>query len=70
MVGWLFLRRVPLARAIGQTAFGALLGIGASAIVLPGFAVPFALAGFLVAAIRLWIVARRTPVGQHGFVTG
>jgi len=31
--------------------------------------VPFALAGFLVAAIRLLIVARRTPGSQHAFVT-
>lgn len=70
MIGWLFLRRVPLARAIGQTALGALLGIAVSALVDPRLSELLALAGFLVAAIRLWIVHRRRRVDEHTFATG
>jgi hypothetical protein len=70
MVGWLFLRRVSLAQAIGQTALGALIGIAVSAVLRPDFSLPFALAGFLAAAIRLWIVARRSCVDRHSFATG
>lgn len=70
MVGWLFLRRVPLAQAIGITAFGALIGIAVSAMVLPDFSVFFALAGFLAAAIRLWIVARPSRADENSVLTG
>jgi len=69
IVGWLFLRRVALARAIGQTALGSLVGIAVAAILHPTYAAPFALAGLLVAAIRLWIVAARGRVERHSFAT-
>ncbi len=58
-VGWIFLRRVPLYRAVGQTALGALLGIAIAAAVQPRWSQLYAVAGFLAAAVQLWVSARQ-----------
>lgn len=68
LLSWVLLRRVPLGRAIVQTALGTIAGgmIGmllasGSAAVAAGFFTPFigGLAGFGVAAARLALRARR-----------
>ena len=58
IVAWLFLRRVSLARAIGETAAGVLLGIAAGALVRPRYTILFGLAGFVAAGARLWWTTR------------
>lgn len=58
IVAWLFLRRVSLARAIGETAAGVLLGIAAGALVQPRSTILFGLAGFVAAGARLWWTTR------------
>jgi len=55
-IGWLFLRRASLGRAIGETASGTLIGITIGA--LFHTATLFALLGFLIAAGRLWAATR------------
>jgi hypothetical protein len=59
IVGWIFLRRIPAHRAIRQTALGTLLGIAVGAVVKPDFGVLLPFAGFLAAAVQLWVSARR-----------
>ena len=59
IVGWIFLRRIPLHRAIGQTALGTVLGIAVAAAVQPQSCVLYAVAGFLAATVRLWISTQR-----------
>ena len=63
-IGWLFLRRAPLYRAIGHTALGTLIAIAISAVIQPGWCVFYALGGFLVAAGHLWFTTR-TTAGRH-----
>jgi len=59
VVGWIFLRRVSLGRAIAETTLGTLAGILAASlwpsrpIYLLGFV------GFFLAALRLWFTTRR-----------
>ena len=54
---WILLRRVPLWRAIAETAVGTVLGALAFTLVLPGPIVG-AVVGFTLAAIRLRIATR------------
>jgi hypothetical protein len=61
-VGWIFLRRVSLRRAIAQTALGVLAGIAVGAVVFPTFSIHLGLLGFLIAGIRLWFATRRAVV--------
>jgi hypothetical protein len=61
LLAWIFLRRVSLARAIGQTALGVIIGVVVAAVVRPELVVIFGLAGFVLAAIWLWVSTRRTP---------
>jgi hypothetical protein len=63
-IGWLFLRRAPLYRAIGHTALGTLIGIAIGTTLQPRLCVFYALGGFLIAAGRLW-VATRANAGRH-----
>jgi hypothetical protein len=59
VVGWTFLRRVSLGRAIAETALGTLAGILA-AVLWPSRPIYLSgLIGFLLAAIRLWFATRR-----------
>jgi hypothetical protein len=58
IVAWLFLRRATLARAIGETAAGVLLGIAVGAIVWPRHTILLALVGFVAAGARLWWFTR------------
>ena len=70
-VSWIFLRHVPLGRAIAQTALGTILG-GAIGFFLPtlglGLAVPGflygGLAGCTAAAVRLRLTTPRTEAAQ------
>ena len=55
LIAWIFLRRVTFARAIAQTAFGVVAGVVIGALARPGFTVLFGLAGFVSAAIWLWV---------------
>jgi hypothetical protein len=57
LMSWLFLRRVPLGRAIVQTALGTIIG---GAVTFPMFLGPLggALLGFSAAALRLFVVTR------------
>ena len=65
VMAWIFLRRVPLWRAIAEPALGTLLGILVAAATVPWGTVLFPLIGFLAGAIRLWFVdGRRRQV--HG----
>jgi asparagine N-glycosylation enzyme membrane subunit Stt3 len=57
-VGWIFLRRAPLQRAIEETALGTLIGIAVAAAIQPRFVVFYALGGFLAGATRLWLAER------------
>jgi hypothetical protein len=68
LVSWLFLRRVPLGRAITQTALGTILG-GAIGFFLPTLGLGFAfvpgflyggLAGCTAAAVRLKVTTPKT----------
>jgi hypothetical protein len=63
-IGWLFLRRAPLYRAIGQTAVGTLIGIAIGAAIQPHWCAAYALGGFLVATGRLWF-ATRASASRH-----
>jgi hypothetical protein len=58
LVGWVFLRRVSLSRAIRETALGALLGIGVGAIAQHGLSAILGLVGFVIAGVRLWFATR------------
>ena len=57
IVAWVLLRRVPLWRAITQTALGTLLGAIVTSFTFPGPIIG-AIIGFTLAAIRLRIVTR------------
>jgi hypothetical protein len=60
VVGWIFLRRASLGRAIAETALGTLGGM-LTALVLPSRPVYLlGFIGFLAAAIRLWVATRHT----------
>ena len=64
IVGWIFLRRASLGRAIAETTLGTLGGM-LTALVLPSRPIYLiAFIGFLAAAIRLW-VATRPIVERH-----
>ena len=58
LVGWVFLRRVSIGRAIRETAIGALIGIGIGALVQHGLCALLGLAGFTIAGVRLWFATR------------
>ena len=60
VVAWILLRRVPLWRAITQTALGTLIGAVVCSFTIPGPIVG-AIIGFTLAAIRLRIVTRPEP---------
>jgi len=63
LLGWTLMRRVPLGRAIGETAFAAALGVGA-AMVLPtwGFSIlVYPLVAAVAAAVRLRYTHRLAP---------
>ena len=63
IVGWIFLRRASLGRAIAETAFGTLAGM-LTALALPSRPVYLlAFIGFLAAAVRLRFATRR--IVQH-----
>lgn len=77
IAAWIFLRRVPLGKALLQTTLGTAIGaaiglaldragIRALTWVPAGFA--GALAGFVISAVRLWIVTRtsRRSEGMEG----
>ena len=59
LLAWIFLRRVSLARAIGQTALGVIVGVVIAAVFQPAFGVFFGVIGFIVAAVWLWLSTRR-----------
>jgi len=64
IVGWVFLRRASLGRAIVETALGVLAGILVGAFVWPSRPIYLlGLMGFVLAAIRLWFGTR--GVGRH-----
>lgn len=58
LVAWVFLRRVPLCRAIAETALGTLAGILGGALLATHPILLLGLFGFLLAALRLWFTAR------------
>jgi len=59
VVGWVFLRRAPLGRAIAETALGVLGGLVVGAFVWPRRPIYLlGLIGFVLAAIRLWFGTR------------
>ncbi len=58
LMSWLFLRHVPLGRAIVETAVGSVLG-GVIAFALPFNPIAGAVLGFTAAAVRLFVVDRR-----------
>ncbi len=58
LLAWVFLRRAPLGRAIAQTSLGTLAGVLAGAVFAPGWVVPVAIAGFVTATARLYVVTR------------
>jgi len=60
LLAWIFLRRVSLARAIGRTALGVIVGVIVAAVFQPAFGVFYGVAGFLVATVWLWLSSRRT----------
>src|SRR5918993_2028505 len=49
-VAWIFVRRVPLARAIAETSCGVLIGFGVGVLIHPFLTVWFGLVGFVLAA--------------------
>lgn len=60
-LGWLFMRAVPLWRAIGETAFAAALGVGV-ALATSGWGnavLAYPLVGATLAAVRLRLVSDR-----------
>lgn len=60
-LGWLFMRAVPLWRAIGETAFAAALGVGA-AMAISGWGMAilvYPMIGATLAAVRLRLVSDR-----------
>jgi hypothetical protein len=58
IIGWIFLRRASLGRAIAETALGTLAGM-LTAAALPSRPIYLlAFIGFLAAAIRLWVATR------------
>ena len=59
---WVLLRRVPLWRAVAETAAGTVLGAVALALLSPG-PILGAVIGFTAAAIRLRIATRGGPAG-------
>lgn len=59
MLSWIFLRRVPLGRAILETAIGTVAGAGIALIVAPFWFFTAAIAGFVAAGISLYIRTRR-----------
>lgn len=66
LVSWTLLRRVPLGRAILETAIGTVLGSVAALLVSrfnPTWGLYGAGAGLVLAAIRLWFAARRSGPG-------
>jgi hypothetical protein len=60
LLAWIFLRRVSLARAIGQTGLGVIVGVVIAAVFQPAFGVFYGVVGFVVAAVWLWLSTRRT----------
>lgn len=65
LLAWIFLRRVPLGRAIGETAIGMLAGVALAMIFVPAYWLGAALLGFLGAGVRLFVVSRRAlPAGS------
>lgn len=72
-LGWLFMRAVPLWRAIGETAFAAALGVGV-AVAIPGWGpsiLVYPIVAAAVAAVRLRLVSdhvaqRALPSGNEG----
>ena len=59
VVGWVFLRRASLGRAIAETTLGILAGLVVGAFLWPGRPIYlFGLLGFLLAAVRLWFATR------------
>lgn len=60
LVAWVFLRRVALSRAIGETAAGVVAGVILGALVSPRFCVLLALLGFVAAGARLWFTTPTT----------
>jgi hypothetical protein len=63
VVGWLFLRRASLGRAIAETALGVLAGILVGALWPSRPIYLLGLVGFLLAALRLWFATRH--IGEH-----
>lgn len=59
ILAWVFLRRVPLGRAVAVTGLGALVGAAVSAIVAPPAFIAGALAGFVMSGIGLFVQTRR-----------
>jgi hypothetical protein len=60
-LGWLFMRSVPLWRAIGETAFAAALGVGV-ALAIPGWGLAvlvYPMIGATLAAVRLRLMSDR-----------
>jgi len=60
-LGWLFMRAVPLWRAIGETAFAAALGVGV-ALAISGWGMAvliYPMVGATLAAVRLRLVSDR-----------
>ena len=63
VVGWLFLRRASLGRAIAETALGTLAGMLVGAVWPSRPIYLLGLVGFLLAALRLWFATRH--VGER-----
>ncbi len=59
LLAWIFLRRVPLGRAIVETSIGILAGVALAMIFAPTYWLGAALLGFLTAGVRLFVVSRR-----------
>lgn len=55
IVGWLFLRRISLGRAIGQTALGVLAGVVVGCFTSPRQCGVYGVYGFLIAGAGLWL---------------
>ena len=59
VLSWLFLQRVPLGRALLETAMGTLVGAGVALLVDPFQLYLGAILGFLVAGVGLYVRTRR-----------
>ena len=59
VMAWIFLRRVPLWRAIAEPAIGTLLGIVIALLVAPWATIALPVIGFVVGGVRLWVVDGR-----------